>query len=123
MKPVPEGHRKIVNLKDAQFKPWELADGGDSGQSLVQLNESKPDGVGFHLFRMAPGTTTDTHRHTGDEEWFVLEGDLVDNDGTQYKPGDLVWMKEGTEHHSYSCLLYTSPSPRDLSTSRMPSSA
>ena len=23
----------------------------------------------------------------------------------------------------YSCLLYTSPSPRDLSTSRMPSSA
>ena len=25
--------------------------------------------------------------------------------------------------HQYSCLLYTSPSPRDLSTSRMPSSA
>ena len=27
------------------------------------------------------------------------------------------------EHHSNICLLYTSPSPRDLSTSRMPSSA
>ena len=27
------------------------------------------------------------------------------------------------ESHSYGCLLYTSPSPRDLSTSRMPSSA
>ena len=26
-------------------------------------------------------------------------------------------------HGGYSCLLYTSPSPRDLSTSRMPSSA
>ena len=26
-------------------------------------------------------------------------------------------------HETYSCLLYTSPSPRDLSTSRMPSSA
>ena len=26
-------------------------------------------------------------------------------------------------HHSAICLLYTSPSPRDLSTSRMPSSA
>ena len=25
--------------------------------------------------------------------------------------------------NSYNCLLYTSPSPRDLSTSRMPSSA
>ena len=27
------------------------------------------------------------------------------------------------ENLLYSCLLYTSPSPRDLSTSRMPSSA
>ena len=26
-------------------------------------------------------------------------------------------------HRSFTCLLYTSPSPRDLSTSRMPSSA
>ena len=28
-----------------------------------------------------------------------------------------------SEEHAYICLLYTSPSPRDLSTSRMPSSA
>ena len=32
--------------------------------------------------------------------------------------GDLDWTG-----HRYGCLLYTSPSPRDLSTSRMPSSA
>ena len=34
---------------------------------------------------------------------------------------------DGTQHaeltHACDCLLYTSPSPRDLSTSRMPSSA
>ena len=32
---------------------------------------------------------------------------------------------EAVEHNEeyYDCLLYTSPSPRDLSTSRMPSSA
>ena len=29
----------------------------------------------------------------------------------------------GSAEHAYLCLLYTSPSPRDLSTSRMPSSA
>ena len=102
MKPVSDGHRKIVNISDADFKPWELPGGGSSGQSFVQLNESNPDGVGFHLFRMAAGTTTDSHRHTGDEEWFMLEGDLKDNDGTCYKAGDLVWMKEGTEHNSYT---------------------
>ena len=34
----------------------------------------------------------------------------------------LIWG-EGSMEMPYTCLLYTSPSPRDLSTSRMPSSA
>ena len=33
------------------------------------------------------------------------------------------YLKENRNHPPLSCLLYTSPSPRDLSTSRMPSSA
>ena len=33
------------------------------------------------------------------------------------------WMKQIKETLVKNCLLYTSPSPRDLSTSRMPSSA
>ena len=38
------------------------------------------------------------------------------------------WNRHQTElkfgsHRNKNCLLYTSPSPRDLSTSRMPSSA
>ena len=35
---------------------------------------------------------------------------------------NLVYIREALEPY-YGCLLYTSPSPRDLSTSRMPSSA
>ena len=34
----------------------------------------------------------------------------------------ILWLSPD-EWLIYSCLLYTSPSPRDLSTSRMPSSA
>ena len=33
------------------------------------------------------------------------------------------YMKNPTSYDGLACLLYTSPSPRDLSTSRMPSSA
>ena len=32
-------------------------------------------------------------------------------------------LLDNSNDEIYSCLLYTSPSPRDLSTSRMPSSA
>ena len=34
-----------------------------------------------------------------------------------------AYLDKRTYEYLYSCLLYTSPSPRDLSTSRMPSSA
>ena len=45
----------------------------------------------------------------------ILQGDKVTIEMTPYD------MSKG--RISYRCLLYTSPSPRDLSTSRMPSSA
>ena len=37
--------------------------------------------------------------------------------------GDLIYFQGHSAPGMYACLLYTSPSPRDLSTSRMPSSA
>ena len=39
--------------------------------------------------------------------------------------GENVYVEEvrAPQEKHYNCLLYTSPSPRDLSTSRMPSSA
>ena len=41
--------------------------------------------------------------------------------GTQYNRNVLKWIAD--DYWSHTCLLYTSPSPRDISGSRMPSSA
>ena len=41
----------------------------------------------------------------------------------QQKLDDVIAMGRGDTDLDTPCLLYTSPSPRDLSTSRMPSSA
>ena len=51
--------------------------------------------------------------------------DLVE-DTFEYCPGEplsLTVEASGTGPLTYTCLLYTSPSPRDGATSRMPSSA
>ena len=54
-------------------------------------------------------------------------GDVVImTDDTGYKTEHLVlinYIKGETDAKGYTCLLYTSPSPRDSSPSRMPSSA
>ena len=36
---------------------------------------------------------------------------------------DYIFVENPTPEHAYHCLLYTSPSPRDRTRSRMPSSA
>ena len=45
--------------------------------------------------------------------------------GSSGLPSNSVYIESATDYEKelYICLLYTSPSPRDLSTSRMPSSA
>ena len=102
MKPIATADRRVANIHDTPFKPWASENGADTGESLIQINSSDQDCVGFHIYRMAPGTTTTPHRHTDDEEFYVIEGELTDNDGTIYRAGDLVWLKKGTEHYSYS---------------------
>ena len=49
---------------------------------------------------------------TGGKQYRVTKDDTI-----------LVEKLDADEGQTVTCLLYTSPSPRDLSTSRMPSSA
>ena len=61
----------------------------------------------------------------------ILVGDTLYFDANDGSSGRELWAHDTsnvstwrvTDIHSGTCLLYTSPSPRDLSTSRMPSSA
>ena len=54
----------------------------------------------------------------------VVEGAVSDTQLEQLRSVFTGWVEESRLHtEDYGCLLYTSPSPRDRTTSRMPSSA
>ena len=50
-------------------------------------------------------------------------GRMISKDGKPIYPLDLILGKKAELEKPQSCLLYTSPSPRDRTRSRMPSSA
>ncbi len=100
MNPISKEDRLVANIHSDAFTVLPDSLGNDIGQSILQLNTGYAPGVGFHAYKMAPGMTTETHVHTSHEEFFVLEGDLTDNDGTEYVAGDLVLLKAGTAHNS-----------------------
>ena len=96
------------NIASSEFTPWLNSDGSNSGTSILQLGGGPSKGVGFHIYRMTPGSSSEAHQHRGDEEFFVIDGSLRDNDGTVYVKGDLVLLRDGTQHFSVSddgCLL------------------
>ena len=80
--------------------------------NLVGRAGREPDVRYFESGSIVANFTIAVNRRSRDEEpdWFNLE----------------IWGKQAQIAADYvkkGCLLYTSPSPRDLSTSRMPSSA
>ena len=74
-------------------------------QPNINYNDTKVDLNKYAIF--VDGVTSDPSK---DYQSFVESLDDLDGQGSNI-------------HRLLTCLLYTSPSPRDLSTSRMPSSA
>ncbi len=101
MKAITPNERIVHNYKSAPYRRYVDADGREvPGQSYVQLDETFPEGAGFTLYRMDPGSSSQPHEHTCHEQFFVIEGEIRDNDGYLYKAGDFVLLKTGTQHFS-----------------------
>ncbi len=101
MEPITERQRRVINIAQGTFQPL-IDDEGRKDGEVLQINPNKKLGYGFHIYRMPPGHTTTPHVHEGDEEFYILEGEIIDHDGYRYKAGDLVWLEAKTKHHSYS---------------------
>lgn len=102
MKPIDPKDRKVVNIHDATYQSFAYPDGEMLGDTILQLDDDQPLGVGFHIYRMPPGMTTRGHRHNGHEQFLILEGELHESDGTILRPGDMIFYRDGTEHNSYA---------------------
>ena len=101
MKRIKDDERVVYNYKNAPYRAYVDANGRQSpGQSFLQLDDTFPEGAGFTLYRMAPGSSSQPHEHTCHEQFFVIEGELQDNDGFVYRSGDFVLLKAGTQHFS-----------------------
>lgn len=102
MKPIEAVDRKVSNIHSADYEPWDPEGKIERGTSIIQLNRSAGRGVGFYIYKMEPGARSAPHRHGGAEEFVIIEGEIIDNDGTVYRAGDVVWLAGGTEHTSYA---------------------
>lgn len=99
--------RRVVNVHTAAFGPYSMEGPVQDDITWLPISWDERSGQGSYLMRMEPGAVTLEHEHAGFEEFLVLDGDLVDSDGTVFGPGDFVSYAGGT-HHSHTetgCLI------------------
>ncbi len=67
------------------------------GVEIKTLIEDKETGLLTTLVRMAPGASLPDHEHVRIEQTYVIEGSLVDDEGTA-TAGSYVWRPAGSRH-------------------------
>jgi anti-sigma factor ChrR (cupin superfamily) len=102
MRPIGTGQRIVRNLFSSPYRSFDTAEIHYEGLSHLPLDDERPIGTGFHVIRMGPGAISTAHEHTADEMFCVLEGELIDHDGTHYRRGDMVLLRAGTQHSSHT---------------------
>ena len=116
--------RSIVNVYETSFGPYDLEGPVQDDMSLLKVSFRPETRRGVYVMRMEPGAATIPHVHECMEEFLILEGELIESDGTVLRKGDLVSYRPGTRHNSRTktgCLLvgvdWDLPEPESLNAS------
>ncbi|MDE0457763.1 MAG: cupin domain-containing protein [Chromatiales bacterium] len=105
---MSRNERTIINLYEAAFEPYDLEGPIQDDMGLLSVSYDRGSRRGIYAIRMEPGAATIPHTHECMEEFLILEGELIESDGTVLKKGDLTSYRSGSRHNSRTetgCLL------------------
>ena len=95
--------RFINNIQKIKFKPFDNYGEPVKGMSWHKISYDKSNGgFGTYILKMDAGAKSLPHIHQGYEEFYVIDGELIDDDGEAFKKGDYVKFEKGTKHSSHS---------------------
>jgi len=100
--------RTIVNIHETSFQPYDLEGPVQDDMSVLSVSYSPETRRGIYVIRMEPGAATIPHKHECMEEFLILDGELIESDGTVLKKGDFTSYRPGSRHNSRTetgCLL------------------
>lgn len=99
---------KIIKTATADFDIYDFDGAVQPDMRLLKLSHDSSTGQGAYMIRMQAGAQTIRHVHKRREEYLIIEGDLVESDGTTLGVGDYVIYPPGSAHNSRTvngCLL------------------
>jgi quercetin dioxygenase-like cupin family protein len=116
---------KVINTDKAEYYVYDFEGPPLDGVYQLDLSYDQETGLGAYMIRMEPGTITTRHVHKLREEYLILEGDIIESDGTVLGPGDYIIYEPGSEHNSRTesgalIIGFDYPSPGQLNAKSNP---
>ena len=100
--------RIIDNPLNLEFEPFDNYGKPIKGMSWHKISYEKEKGQGSYILKMEPGAKSIPHEHVSYEEFYMLDGELIDVDGKIFKKGDFISFEPGSKHSSFTekgCLI------------------
>jgi uncharacterized cupin superfamily protein len=100
--------RTIVNINETVFDPYDMEGPVQEDMQVLRVSYDGKTRRGIYVMRMEPGAVTVAHTHACMEEFMILEGELIESDGTILKKGDICSYQPGSHHNSRTeigCVL------------------
>ena len=100
--------RLVRNIDDVSMQKDVFGETSDRISWYPLTFDENGNQKGCYLYKMEPNSSSDFHVHKNNEDYLIIEGELVESDGTILKAGDFVHYDAGTEHNSHSvsgCLI------------------
>ncbi len=88
----------LRHLDDVPGSHWTRTD--DAGFLLLHFDGGQrvASDMDCGIVYMEPGSTFPLHRHGSDEWALMLQGEIVEDSGTRFQPGDIVLREAGSQH-------------------------
>ena len=100
--------RRIIKTENEYFSPYDRYGTVSSGLQWIPLSKNEKLEHEVFIIKFESGSSSSLHQHKGYEEFYVIDGELIDNDGKVFKKGDYIKFEKGTMHSSHSktgCIL------------------
>jgi anti-sigma factor ChrR (cupin superfamily) len=94
--------RQIIETKNEELRAYNRYGKVSSGLKWLPLSKDENLEHEVFIIRFEAESSSNLHQHKGYEEFYVLDGELIDADGKVFKKGDYIKFEKGSEHSSYS---------------------
>ena len=92
----------LKNIPDKLYTPYNRYGKNIKGLYWFNINYDKYSGIGTFILKFEPNSITNYHRHKNYEDFYILNGELIDSKGNIFRENTLVSMEPNSIHYTYS---------------------